>query len=94
MVAKYKRIHEFTIDGSVADDSYLYNNRDKAEKLVDMHMRDAGYVPHLDLDMQYFVSYNESRQLFEFSITAFGVFIGKKKAWEYVGFSGNAFIKK
>jgi hypothetical protein len=93
-MVKNKRLREFSIDGVIADDSFLYGHREKAEKLVDMQMRDSGYVPHLDLDTQYFMSYNEKKNAFEFTIVAFGVFVGKRKAWEIVGLTGHTFIKK
>ena len=89
-----KRIRNFTINGVVADDSFLYGHREKIEKVLDTQMRYSGYVPHLDLDTNYFTSYNSEKDQFEFTLVAFGVYVGKKKSWEIVGLTGVTYIYK
>ena len=93
-MVKNKRIKDFVIEGVIADDSYIVGHREKMEKLIDVQIRDNGYVPHLDLDTQYFISYNETDQSFSFTLVAFAVYVGKKKAWEIVGLSGSTYIYK
>lgn len=88
-----KKIHDFQISGELADDS-LFGHREKIERLIDMQMRDSGYVPHLDLDTQYFISYNHDKGLHEFTLVSFGVFVGKKKSREIVGLTGSTFVYK
>ena len=89
-----KRIKSFTIDGIVADDSSLSTNRTKMEKVLDTQIRYAGYVPHLDLDTNYFISYDFKKDVFNFSLTVYAVYVGKKKAWEIVGLTGTKYIYK
>lgn len=89
-----KRIKQFDIVGQLADDSFILGHREKMEKLIDMQMRDTGYVPHLDLDTQYFLSYNEDKDSYEFKIVSFGVYVGKKKSNQIVGISGTTYIYK
>ena len=89
-----KRIKQFDIVGELADDSFILGHREKMEKLIDMQMRDSGYVPHLDLDTQYYLSYNENKDSYSFRITSFGVYVGKKKSFEIVGLSGTTYIYK
>lgn len=89
-----KRIRSFTIDGIVADDSSLTTNRSKMEKVLDTKIRFDGYVPHLDLDTNYFISYDANREIFNFSLTMFAVYVGKKKSWEIVGITGTKYIYK
>lgn len=89
-----KRIKNFSIEGELADDSFILGHREKVEKLVDMQMRDSGYVPHLDLDTQYFLQYNEELDTYSFLLVSYGIYVGKKKAHEIVGFSGSTYIYK
>lgn len=89
-----KRIKPFSIEGELADDSYILGHREKVEKLIDMQMRDAGYVPHLDLDTQYYLEYNSDRDTYVFALVAYAVYVGKKKAWQIVGLSGTNYIYK
>jgi hypothetical protein len=91
---KNKRIKDFIIEGTIADDSFIYGHREKMEKVLDVQMRDAGYVPHLDLDTQYSLSYNDIDDSFSFNLLGFAVFVGKKKSWEIVGLTGSTYIYK
>ena len=45
-----KKIKDFSISGTIADDSFIVGHRERIEKLLDVQMRDFGYVPHLDLE--------------------------------------------
>ena len=64
----------------------------RSEKLLDVQMRDFGYVPHLDLDTQYYIEYDLDRNTFSFECISFGVFVGKKRSWEIVGLSGTQYV--
>lgn len=94
MVAHNKRIKSFTIEGTIADDNFIFGHRDKIEKVLDTQVRDSGYVPHLDLDTNYSISYNLESNTYEFSITMYTVYVGKKRAWEIVGITGTTYIIK
>ncbi len=91
---KNKRIKDFTIEGIIADDSFILGHRENMEKVLDVQIRDSGYVPHLDLDTQYFISYNELDDSYSFTLIAFAVYVGKKKSWEIVGLTGSTYIYK
>lgn len=94
MNVKSKRIKDFNISGTIADDAFIVGHRERMEKLLDIQMRDFGYVPHLDLDTQYFISYNEDRGTYDFECISFGVYVGKKRSWEIVGLSGTQYVYK
>ena len=57
-------------------------------------MREQGYVPILDLDIQFSLLYDEEQDLYEFDIVVYGVYVGKKKAHLYEGFSGQSLVPK
>jgi hypothetical protein len=48
----------------------------------------------LDLDIQFFISYNLDNDTYNFSIHIYGMYVGKKKAQKIIGFSGHSFIEK
>ena len=91
---KNKRIKDFSLEGEIADDSFISGHRVKMEKIMEGHMRGMGYVPHLDLDSQYTIEYNQETETFRFYLVVYGVFVGKKKAREIVGRMGSIFVYK
>jgi hypothetical protein len=43
-------------------------------------MRTKGYVPRFDIDPDFTVQYNEKKQIFEFELTVYGIYVGKRKS--------------
>ena len=89
-----KQIHNFSITGIIKDDSHLIKAREHYERLLAQQMRDGGYVPILDMLPQFNLIYVESKNQYGFTLTMFGVFVGKRKAHTLEGFSGQDFIKR
>lgn len=89
-----RNIKKFGFDGVIFDDSHLYGKKQYYSKLLDDEMRISGYVPVLDLDIQFFTSYNVEADSYNFSIYMYGVYVGKRKAQKIIGFSGQQFIEK
>jgi hypothetical protein len=54
-------------------------------------MRHRGYVPRYDIDTDFTISYNG--KTFEFILSVYGVYVGKKKAEELCGIDKNMPIK-
>ena len=89
-----KNIHNFTVTGVINNDSLIIKSRDHYERLLLQQMRDGGYVPILDMSPQFNLKYIQIKDNYFFSLTMYGVFVGKKKACEIEGFSGQEFIKR
>ena len=89
-----KQIHNFSITGVIKDDSHLIKAREHYERLLVQQMRDGGYVPILDMSPQFNLIYVEQKNQYGFTLTMFGVFVGKKKAMSIEGFSGQEFLKR
>lgn len=89
-----KNIHNFTISGIIRDDSQIIKSREHYERLLIQQMRDGGYVPILDMLPQFTLKYVEKNNNYAFTLTMFGVFIGKKKSKDIEGFSGQEFIPR
>lgn len=82
------------MQGEIHDDSAIPRLRVEYERLIESDMREQGYVPILDLDTQFSLLYDEGKDIYEFDIIVYGVFVGKKKSYMYEGFSGQNLIPK
>lgn len=89
-----KKLKSFGMQGDIDDDSNIPRLRFEYERLIESDMRDQGYVPILDLDTQFSLSYNEEYDTYKFDIILYGLYVGKKKAHLYEGFSGQALIPR
>jgi hypothetical protein len=88
--AGHKRIKDFSIDGTIYDDSDFMRLRQRYQTMIEDYMRIKGYIPHLDIDCVFTTGYNGNS--FEFKITAYGIYVGKAKAKCYQGVTGNKLI--
>lgn len=82
------------MDGLIADDSMLPGKKDNYRRIVEDFMRTAGYVPVLDIDPQFILIYNESENNYSFDFFWYGTYVGKKKAQEIEGFSGQRYLPR
>jgi hypothetical protein len=86
----HKKIRDFSIDGQIYDEADLPRLKLEYENIVEHYMRVKGYIPHLDLDPSFTVSYNGHS--FDFKITWYGIYLGKAKAKCYTGVIGNKLV--
>lgn len=89
-----RKIKQFGFSGVIADDSAIPRMREQYRKMIEDGMREDGYVPVLDLDPIFNISYNEDKNTYDFSMYIHGVFVGKKKSKEYHGYSGQRLIPR
>ena len=89
-----KKLKSFGMQGQIHDDAAIPRLRLEYERLIESDMREQGYVPILDLDIQFSLLYDEAQDIYEFDIVVYGVYVGKKKAHLYEGFSGQSLIPK
>ena len=89
-----RNIKSFLISGVIKDDAGIGKAREMYERILLEDMRDKGYVPILDLESQFSIKYNENKNNYSFFLELFGVYVGKKKAKELEGFSGQTFYKR
>ena len=82
------------MSGVIKDDSIFQSSRENYERLLVQQMRDKGYVPVLDMQPQFNIKYNHDKDHYTFNLVMYGMYLGKKKAYEYEGFSGQSLISK
>jgi hypothetical protein len=51
-------------------------------------MKIAGYVPRIDIDPDFTISFNQKSEYFEFELSVHGVYAGKKKSEWILGIDG------
>jgi hypothetical protein len=90
----HKRIKRFQVTGTFRDDSDIIRIRAQYESLLVQSLRGDGYVPVLDMDPAFSVSYNQQENNWSFILTIHGVYIGKVKAWQVEGFSDGKMLPR
>jgi hypothetical protein len=88
----HRPIKKFQIDGNIHDDSAIARLRDEYDRLLLSEMRLSGYVPRLDIMQDFTIEYNYEKQYFEFTVSMYGVFVGKKKSEWISGIDGTKAI--
>ena len=88
----HKTIKRFSLDGNIYDDSIIGRLKDEYTRLLVSQMRLSGYVPRLDLDSDFTISYNEKAETFNFILSIYGIYTGKKKAEWIIGVDGTTAI--
>jgi hypothetical protein len=76
----HKPLKRFGLSGNIYDDSEMWRLKGEYINLLVSEMRFAGYVPRLDIDIDFTIDYNEAKQHFEFEISMYAIFVGKKKS--------------
>jgi hypothetical protein len=89
-----RNIKSFYINGTIKSDSDMVRLKEMYLKLLTDEMRSNGYVPVLDLDPQWSIKYNHLKDNYSFQLEIYGVYLGKRKAQEVEGFSGQSFIPR
>lgn len=80
------------MDGIIVDDASIGRLRIECGKLVIEEMKELGYVPRLDIDPDFTIRYNHIKEYFEFTLSVYGSYIGRKRAKWTVGIDGTEVI--
>jgi hypothetical protein len=74
----HKRIKRFELSGQITDDIFIPRMKIEYIRLLSDSMREDGYVPRLDIDSDWSLSYTGN--YYEFTLSVYGSYIGKKAA--------------
>lgn len=74
----HKRIKRFSLDGQIHDDRFIPRMKEEYVRLLADSMRDEGYVVRLDIEPDWSLSYTGN--YYEFILSVYGSYIGKKNA--------------
>jgi hypothetical protein len=76
----HKPIKRFGLDGIIHDDSGLWRLKEEYKKLVLTQMQLSGYVPRVDIPLDFTIEYNKKKEYFEFKLSIYGIYVGKRKS--------------
>jgi hypothetical protein len=88
----HKPLKKFCLDGNIHDDSAIWRLKNEYIKLIVSEMRFAGYVPRLDIAPDFTIDYNHTKQYFEFEISMYGVYVGKRRSEWILGLDSTRVI--
>lgn len=74
----HKRIKRFQLDGQILDDAIIPRMKIEYIRLLSESMKYEGYVIRLDIDPDWSLSYTGNH--YEFTLSVYGSFIGKRAA--------------
>jgi hypothetical protein len=84
----HKTLKRFYIGGIIQDEALLGRLKIEYVRLLVSEMRLSGYVPRIDIDPDFTLRYNESKDFFEFELSVHGVYAGKRKSEWIAGVDG------
>ena len=74
----HKTIKRFELTGQILDDVFIPRMREQYIKLLANSMKEDGYVQRLDIDPDWSISYTGN--YYEFTLSVYGSYIGKRNA--------------
>jgi hypothetical protein len=88
----HKRIKSFSLDGKINDEAATPRLKIEYINLLISQMRLSGYVPVLDIEPDFTIDYNEGKKYFEFKLTIYAMYVGKRKSEWIQGIDGHKAI--
>jgi hypothetical protein len=76
----HKPVKRFNLEGTIHDESAIGRLKNEYIRLLTVEMRLNGYVPRLDINPDFTIYYNNEKQYFEFILSVYGVYVGKRKS--------------
>ena len=80
----HSNVKRFQVEGVILDDADFPRLRAQFEDMLVKEMRGGGYVPVLDLGPYFSTEYRQDSN-YDFTITAYGIYVGRRKSWEIHG---------
>lgn len=86
-------IKKFFLTGEISDKD-IVKAKERLVEAQEAIMRDEGFVPDLDKEPQFTMSYLPQLSKFTFELTIYGIHVGRDKAWATGGIMGGKIISK
>ncbi len=88
----HKQIKRFTLDGVIHDESVIGRLKNEYIRLLVSEMRLTGYVPRFDIEPDFTIEYNEEKSNFNFELSIYGIYAGRKQSEWIAGADGHKVI--
>jgi len=89
MFFNHKPIKHFMVDGAIKDEANVPRLKEEYIKLLIVQMRETGYVPRIDIEPSFTLDYNSEKESFNFKLTIYGIFVGRKKTEWIIAVDGS-----
>lgn len=76
----HKPLKRFGLEGTIYDDSAIWRLKIEYMRLIISEMRLSGYVPRIDIAPDFTMGYNEKSESFNFELSLYGIYVGKRKS--------------
>jgi hypothetical protein len=76
----HKPLKRFGLEGTIHDDSAIWRLKIEYMRLIISEMRLSGYVPRVDIAPDFTIGYNERSESFNFELSLYGIYVGKRKS--------------
>ena len=74
----HKKIKRFHLEGQILDDIFIPRMKQEYIRLLASSMKDEGYVQRIDIEPDWSLSYTGNH--YEFALSIYGSYIGKRNA--------------
>jgi hypothetical protein len=88
----HRTIKKFNLNGVIHDDSVIERLKGEYIRLLVSEMKLSGYVPKFEIEPDFTLDFNERKKYFEFELTVYGIYVGKRKSEWINGIYGNKAI--
>ena len=89
----HKPIKRFSLDGNIHDEAAIARLKIEYIRLLTTEMRLSGYALRLDVDPDFTIRYNETKEIFEFRLSMYGTYVGKEQSKWIIGIDGTTAIR-
>jgi hypothetical protein len=86
----HRSIKRFHLEGQIYDDSLIPRLQTEYISILSTQMRLQGYAPRLDIDPQFTIEY--TGKSYNFKLSVYGTFVGKRNAEWIQGLDGSRTI--
>jgi hypothetical protein len=76
----HRTLKRFSLDGTIYDDSAIWRLKIEYLRLIISQMRLSGYVPRIDIAPDFTIEYNDKTEVFNFELSIYGIYVGKRKS--------------
>ena len=87
MSIHHKPIKCFKLDGNIKDESNIYRLKEEYIRILETQMRLQGFAPRLDIDSDFTIEY--TGKIYNFKLSVYGTYVGKKNAECLIGIDKN-----
>ena len=82
----HRSIKRFYLDGQIYDDALIPRLQNEYINILNTQMKLQGYAPRLDIDPQFTIEY--TGKSYNFKLSVYGTFVGKRNAQWMQGIDG------